>query len=220
MMQSGNSMLGFCCTPFEYRKQVLIVWVHLFLYPLCHSSPPAHILPTIWPRQLILVISDHQTFQSSTVYSKCHLVKFILALLWWCLIKDFFHFTITLMPVAELMMHYLRRDESVGNVLKCPSSLRSIINLPNSNYVSNIVNISHSKLGLMITRRPEKVKMMLRVNATNSNTTKACCIMYLSSRKTRVKQSNDIKGLGSSQFLHSDFVGDTIIAEYVGILYF
>ena len=72
----------------------------------------------------------------------------------------------------------------------------------------------------MITRRPEKVKMMLRVNATNSNTTKACCIMYLSSRKTRVKQSNDIKGLGSSQFLHSDFVGDTIIAEYVGILYF
>ena len=146
MMQSGNSMLGFCCTPFEYRKQVLIVWVHLFLYPLCHSSPPAHILPTIWPRQLILVISDHQTFQSSTVYSKCHLVKFILALLWWCLIKDFFHFTITLMPVAELMMHYLRRDESVGNVLKCPSSLRSIINLPNSNYVSNIVNISHSKL--------------------------------------------------------------------------
>ena len=86
------------------------------------------------------------------------------------------------MPVAELMMHYLRRDESVGNVLKCPSSLRSIINLPNSNYVSNIVNISQSKLGLMITRRPEKVKMMLRVNATNSNTTKACCIMYLSSR--------------------------------------
>ena len=83
-------------------------------------------------------------------------------------------------------------------------SLKSIINLPNSNNASNIVNISQSKLGLMITRRPEKVKMMLRVNATNSNTTKACCIMYLSSRKTRVKQSNDIKGLGSSQFLHSD----------------
>ena len=106
------------------------------------------------------------------------------------------------MPLAELMMHCLRRDGSVGNVLKCPSSLKSIINLPHVNNASNMINICYSKLGWMITRRFEKFKMMLRVNATNGYTTKACCIMYLSSRNTRVKQSNDVKGLGSSQLLH------------------
>ena len=81
-------------------------------------------------------------------------------------------------------------------------SLKSIINLPHVNNASNMVNICYSKLGWMITRRFEKVKMMLRVNATNSYTTEACCIMYLSSRNTRVKQSNDVKGLESSQLLH------------------
>ena len=81
-------------------------------------------------------------------------------------------------------------------------SLKSIFNLPHVNNASNIVNIWYSQLGWMITRRFEKVKMMLRVNATNSYTTKACCIMYLSSRNTRVKQSNDVMGLGSSQLLH------------------
>ena len=106
------------------------------------------------------------------------------------------------MPLAELMMHCLKNDGCVGSVLKCPSSLKSIINLPHINNASNIVNICYSKLGWMITRRFEKVEMMLRVNATNSYTTKACCIMYLSSRNTRVKQSNDVKGLGSSQLLY------------------
>ena len=83
-----------------------------------------------------------------------------------------------------------------------PSSLKSIINLPHVNNASNMVNICYSKLGWVITRRFEKVKMMLRVNATNGYTTKAYCIMYLSSRNTRVKQCNDVKGLGSSQLLH------------------
>ena len=106
------------------------------------------------------------------------------------------------MPLAELMMHCLKRDRSVGNVLKCPSSLKSIINLPYVKNASNIVNICYSQLGWMITRRFEKVKMMLRVNSTNTYTTKACSIMYLSSINTRVKQSNDVKGLGSSQSLH------------------
>ena len=105
------------------------------------------------------------------------------------------------MPLAQLMMHCLRRDRSVGNVLKCPS-LKSIINLPYVNNASNIVNICYSKLGWMITRRFEKVKMILRVNATNSYITEACCIMYLGSRNTRVKQSNDVKGMGSRQLLH------------------
>ena len=91
------------------------------------------------------------------------------------------------MPLAELMMHFLSRDWSVCNVLKFHSGLKNIINLPHVNNASNIVNICYSKLGWMITRILEKVKMMLRVNATNSHTTKACCIMYLSSRKTRVK---------------------------------
>ena len=107
------------------------------------------------------------------------------------------------MPLAELMMHCLSRDWSVGNVLKFHSSLKSIINLPHVNNVSNMVNICYSKLGWMITRRFEKVKMILRVNKTNSYTAKACCVMYLGSRNTRVKQSNDVKGLGSRQLFHS-----------------
>ena len=81
-------------------------------------------------------------------------------------------------------------------------SLKSIINVPHVNNASNIVNICYSKLGWMITRRLKKVKMMLRVYSTNSYITRACCIMYLSSRNTRVKQCNDVKGLGSSQLLH------------------
>ena len=107
------------------------------------------------------------------------------------------------MPLAQLMMHCMRIDGSVCNVLKCRSSLKSIINLPHVNSASNIVNVCYSKLGWMITRRFEKAKMILRVNSTNSYTTKACCIMYLGSRNTRVKQSNDVKGLGSRQLLHS-----------------
>ena len=35
--------------------------------------------------------------------------------------------------------------------------------------------------------------MILRVNKTNSYTAKACCVMYLGSRNTRVKQSNDVR---------------------------
>ena len=144
-------------------------------FPLHHSVTQAffhilaHILPTIWPRQLILVPSNHQTsFQSSIAYSEWFLVNSILALLWWCLIKDFFHFTTAFMPLAELMMHCVRIDGNVGNILKCPSSLKSIINLPHVNNASNMVNICYSKLGWMITRRFEKVKMMLRVNSTNN----------------------------------------------------
>ena len=92
--------------------------------------------------------------------------------------------------------------KGVGYVIKIDvCSLESIINLPHV-LASDIVNICYSKLGWMITRRFEKVKIILRVNAPNSYTAKACCIMDLSSRNTRVKQSNDVKGLGSSQLLH------------------
>ena len=60
---------------------------------------------------------------------------------------------------------------------------------------------------------------MLRANATDSSTTEACLIMDLSSRKTRVKQSNDIKGLGSSQFLHGGLWWFMKLTMLVPIIY-
>ena len=104
---------------------------------------------------------------------------------------------------GDLMMWGCMSWKGDGYVTKIDvCSLKSIINLPHVNNASNIVNICYSKLGWMITRRFEKVKMILRVNETNSYTTKACGIMYLCSRNTRVKQSNDVKGLGSRHSLH------------------
>ena len=104
---------------------------------------------------------------------------------------------------GNLMMWGCMSWKGVGYVTKINvHSLKSIINLPYVKNASNIVNICYSQLGWMITRRFEKVKMMLRVNSTDTYTTKACSIMYLSSRNTRVKQSNDVKGLDSSQLLH------------------
>ena len=103
---------------------------------------------------------------------------------------------------GDLMMCGCMSWKGDGYVTKIGvCSLKSIINLPHVNNASNIVNICYSKLGWMITRF-EKVKMILRVSATNSYTTKACWIMYFGSRNTRVKQSNDVKGLGSRQLLH------------------
>jgi hypothetical protein len=43
--------------------------------------------------------------------------------------------------------------------------------------------------------------MMIRVNITDNNTTEACLVTDLSFRKTRVKQSNNIKGFSRNQLL-------------------
>jgi hypothetical protein len=74
--------------------------------------------------------------------------------------------------------------------------------LPYMNNVPGIVNTDHSKLCRITTRSLGKVGAMLRENTTNSSTAKACLVTYLSSRQTRVKQSNDMKGLRRSQLLH------------------
>jgi hypothetical protein len=63
------------------------------------------------------------------------------------------------------------------------------------------INILYGKQGRIITRSLEKVTMMLKVNITNSSTTKACLVTDSSSRKTRVKQCNNIKGFSRNQLL-------------------
>src|SRR6202034_2173914 len=63
------------------------------------------------------------------------------------------------------------------------------------------VNICYGKHGRIITRNLGKVRMMLRVNIPDSSTTEACLITDLSFRKTRVKQSNNIKGFNRNQLL-------------------
>ena len=101
----------------------------------------------------------------------------------------------------ELITYCLGRDEGVYNVLKCFDGFCSVINLPHANNVFNIINICYGKHGRIITRNLGKVRMMLRVNIPDSSTTEACLITDLSFRKTRVKQSNNIKGFNRNQLL-------------------
>ena len=101
----------------------------------------------------------------------------------------------------ELITYSLGRDEVVDNVLKCFDGFCSVINLPHTNNVFNIINICHSKLKRIITSIMGRVKVMLRVNITDSSITKACLITDLSFRKTRIKQSNNIKGFSKNQLL-------------------
>ena len=75
------------------------------------------------------------------------------------------------------------------------------LRLLHTNSVFNIVNICYSKHERIITRILGKVGMMLRVNVTDSSTTEACLVTDLSFRKTRIKQSNNIKGFNRTQLL-------------------
>jgi hypothetical protein len=100
------------------------------------------------------------------------------------------------------MAQWLRRDRSVGDILKSLSSLSGIINLPHMNNAPSIVNIGCSEFSWMTTRRFGEVGTILRVNMTNSSTAKVSLSTDLSPRKTRVKKSNDMKGLSRSQLLH------------------
>jgi hypothetical protein len=101
----------------------------------------------------------------------------------------------------ELITYSLGRDEDVDNVLKCFEGFCSVINLPHANNVFNLINICHSKLERIITSIIGRVKVMLRVNITDSSTTEACLVTDLRFRKTRIKQSNNIKGFSRNQLL-------------------
>jgi hypothetical protein len=100
----------------------------------------------------------------------------------------------------ELITYCLRRYEGVDNVLKCFDGFCSVINLFHTNNVFNIINICYRKLRRIITRSIGRVKMMLRVSITDSSTTEACLVIYLSCKKTRVKQSNNIRVLAEISF--------------------
>ena len=63
------------------------------------------------------------------------------------------------------------------------------------------VNICCGKHGRIITRSLGRVIMMLRVNIPDSSTTETWLVTDLSFRKTRVKQSNNIKGFSRNQLL-------------------
>jgi hypothetical protein len=63
------------------------------------------------------------------------------------------------------------------------------------------VNICYGQHGRIITRSLGKIGMKLRVNTTDSSTIEACLVTDLSFRKTRVKQSNNIKGFSRNQLL-------------------
>ena len=91
----------------------------------------------------------------------------------------------------ELITYRLGRDEGVDNVLKCFDGFCSVINLPHANNVFNIINIC------IIGR----VKVILRVKITDSSSTESCLVTDLSIKKTRIKQSNNIKGFGRNQLL-------------------
>ena len=101
----------------------------------------------------------------------------------------------------ELITYSLGRDEGVDNVLKCFDGFCSVINLPHANNVFNIINICHNKHERIITKSLGKVGMMPRVNITDSSTTEACLVTNLSFRKTRIKQSNNIKGFSRNWLL-------------------
>jgi hypothetical protein len=88
-----------------------------------------------------------------------------------------------------------KRNSGIDDIVKCLTSLGSIINLPHMNNVPGIVNTDYSKLSRVTTRSLGKVGAMLRANTANSSIAKACLGTDLSSRQTRVKQSNDMKHL-------------------------
>ena len=101
----------------------------------------------------------------------------------------------------ELITYSLGRDEGVDNVLKCFDGFCSVINLSYANNVFNVINICHSKLERIITSLIGRVKVILRVNINDSSTTEACLVTDLSFRKTRIKQSNNIKGFSRNWLL-------------------
>ena len=101
----------------------------------------------------------------------------------------------------ELIAYSLGRGEGVDNVLKCFYGFCSVIHLPYANNVFNVINICHSKLERIITSIIGRVKVMLRVNITDSSTTEACLVIDLGFRKTKIKQSNNIKGFHRNQLL-------------------
>ena len=70
----------------------------------------------------------------------------------------------------------------------------SHLELSHANNVFNVINTCHSKLERIITSIIGRVEVMLRVNITDSSTTEACLVTGSSFRKTRIKQSNNIKG--------------------------
>ena len=106
------------------------------------------------------------------------------------------------MPLTlKLITYCLGRDEGVYNVLKCFDGFCGVINLPHTDNIFNVINICHSKHRRIITGSLGKVKMMLRVKITDSSTTETCLVTYLSFRKTRVKQSNNIKGFSRNWLL-------------------
>ena len=78
-------------------------------------------------------------------------------------------------------------DEAVDNVLECFDGFYGVINLSHANNVFNIINICHSKLERIVTSIIGRVKVMLRVNITDSSITEACLVTDLSVRKTRIK---------------------------------
>ena len=101
----------------------------------------------------------------------------------------------------DLITNSLGRDEGVDNVLKCFDGFCSVINLPHANNIFELINICNSKLERIITSIIVRVKVMLRVNIADSSTTESCLVTDLSFRKTRIKQSNNIKGVSRNQLL-------------------
>ena len=101
----------------------------------------------------------------------------------------------------ELITYRLERDEGVDNVLECFDGFCSVTNLLHANNVFNIINICHNKLERIITSTIGRVKVILRVNITDSSSTGSCLVTDLSIRKTTIKQSNNIKGFKGNQLL-------------------
>ena len=84
-------------------------------------------------------------------------------------------------------MQFVGRNSSVDDILKCLNDLYSIINLSHMNNVVSLVNIDCNELSRVTIRNLGEAGMVLRVNNVNGTTTKACLLIYLSSRKTKVK---------------------------------
>ena len=101
----------------------------------------------------------------------------------------------------ELITYSLGAGEGAVNVLKCFDGFCSVINLPHANNVFNVINTCHNILERIITSTIGRVKVMLRVNITDSSTTEVCLVTDLSFRKTRIKQSNNIKDFNRNWLL-------------------
>ena len=75
------------------------------------------------------------------------------------------------------------------------------LELSHTNNVFNVINICHSKLERITTSIIGRVEVMLRVNITDRSTTEAHLVTDPSFRKTRIKQSNNIKGFSRNWLL-------------------